>query len=121
MTVFGIMSLVGFFTATLFSIAHWYRGKSLANRMTIMIVTTAAGILGIVAGGLAFADVGANGCSNEKFQTLFKGNQTPAIHYGFATLELVVGLVLVGSAVILSMPKYRRQIGDMKVALVEGV
>ena len=113
--LFGIFSIVGFFIATVFSLGIYYKNKTFTNRITMAIVATISGILGLITAIMAYIDVGKNGCSNQEFQTLFNGPKTPGVHYAWATLELIMGLALVGAAVIASIQKKEINIEKLEV------
>jgi len=66
---------------------------------------------------LALADIGENGCSNKKFQTLFNGRKTPGVHWAFAVMELVTGLVLIGAAIVSILPRGKIPILEKETTL----
>jgi len=110
--VFGSLSVVGYFLVAIFSLALYYKNPAFGNRSTILAVVGTAGMIGFITGVTAFVDVGQNGCSNGDFVDVFNGHKTPALHFAFAFLELLFGLILVGSAIVYSRIKLRVEAKD---------
>jgi len=95
--VFGIMSVACYLAIAIFGFVMWYKNKMI-GRIAIILIAL-AGIIGLITAIMGFVDVGQHGCSNGNFQNVFSGRKTPGIHYGFASLELLMGLILIGGTV----------------------
>jgi hypothetical protein len=104
-TVMSTISASFFLIATIYTFIVWFKDPVYRFRLPLTVLSSLCGLIAIVTGGLAIADVGTNGCSNTKFQTVFNGRQSPAVHWAFAITLLVSGLGLIGAAIINAMPR----------------